>query len=483
MPPVGKRHRRILVWMRRALRVEDNTPLWQALQDAEEVIPLLILRDSAEYRSDAPRRRFLRGAIADLDRRLRDRGTQLHILVGRPEDQIPAAAAAYGADAVYAARVYDAPALEREARLEQDLQRLGVAWMTVKDRVLREGTEILNAGGAPYKVFTPYKKVWLAAGDDVPRVLPALQRISPVPLAEGSIPLSSMPGFGDVAPGGGESDALDRLRVFTRSGIGQYKARRDLPGVDGTSRLSPHLSIGTISPRKVYWAARRAGERLEPAGRLQPVEKAGISTYIGELIWREFYYQILSNFPFVQHGSFKEDMRKIRWRKSESRFARWAAGMTGYPIVDAAMRQLNSEGWMHNRARMIVASFLTKDLHQNWQEGERYFFGRLIDADFASNNGGWQWSAGTGTDASPWFRIFNPVNQGKKFDPEGAYVRRYVPELSAVPVAWIHEPWKMSRQDQDAFGCRIGRDYPVPVVDHSEQRIKTMELYKTSRTQ
>jgi deoxyribodipyrimidine photo-lyase len=477
MPSVGKTHRRILVWMRRAIRVEDNTPLWQALQDAEEVIPLLVLRDSAAYRTDTPRRRFLRGAIAGLDRRLRDRGTQLHVRVGRPEDQIPAAAAAYGADAVYAARVYDAPALEREARLARDLQRLGVAFVMVKDRVLREGKEIQNAAGSPYKVFTPYKKIWLAAGDDVPRVLPALQNIRQVPLAEGSIPLSSMPGFGDVAPGGGESDALDRLRVFTRSGIRRYNALRDLPGVDGTSRLSAHLSVGTISPRKVYWAARRAGEQSEPGG------KAGIDTFVGELIWREFYYQILSNFPFVQRESFKLDMRTIRWRKSESMFTRWASGMTGYPIVDAAMRQLNSEGWMHNRARMIVASFLTKDLHLHWQEGERYFFGRLIDADVASNNGGWQWTAGTGTDASPWFRIFNPVSQGKKFDPEGVYVRRYVPELASVPAALIHEPWHMSRQDQEACKCRIGRDYPAPMVDHGEQRLLTMELYKTSLTQ
>jgi len=469
--------------MRRALRVDDNTPLWQALQDAEEVIPLLVLRDSADYRMDTPRRRFLRRAIADLDRRLRDRGTQLHIRVGRPEDRIPASAAAYGADAVYAARVYDAPALERDVRLVHGLERLGVTLMTVKDRVLREGTEILNTGGSPYKVFTPYKRVWLAAGDDVPRVLPMPRKIGPVPLAKGSIPLSAMPGFGDVAPGGGESAALDRLQMFMRSGIHHYEDRRDLPGVDGTSLLSPHLSVGTISPRTVYWAARKAGERLESDGRLQSAEKAGISTYVSELIWREFYYQILSNFPFVQHGSFKEDMRKIRWRKSESRFARWASGMTGYPIVDAAMRQLNSEGWMHNRARMIVASFLTKDLHLSWQEGERYFFERLIDADVASNNGGWQWSAGTGTDASPWFRIFNPVSQGKKFDPEGAYVRRYVPELSSVPAAWIHEPWHMSRQDQEACGCRIGRDYPALMVDHGEQRLLTMELYKTSRTQ
>jgi deoxyribodipyrimidine photo-lyase len=482
MPPAGKKHRRIVVWMRRALRVDDNTPLWQALQDAEEVIPLLVLRDSAEYRTDTPRRRFLCVAIADLDRRLRDRGTQLHIRVGRPEDQIPAAAAAYGADAVYAARVYDAPALQREAILAKGLQGLGVTLMMLKDRVLREGTEILNASGSPYKVFTPYKKVWLAAGDDVPRVLPAPERISPVPLAKGSISLSSMPGFRGVGEGGGESAALDRLRVFTRSGIGQYKALRDLPGMDGTSRLSAHLSVGTISPRTVYWAARKAGEQLQPAGRFQPVEKAGISTYISELIWREFYYQILMNFPFVQHGSFKEDMRNIRWRKNESRLDRWTSGLTGYPIVDAAMRQLNSEGWMHNRSRMIVASFLTKDLHVNWQEGERYFFDRLIDADFASNNGGWQWSAGTGTDASPWFRIFNPVSQGKKFDPEGVYIRRYVPELSSVPVALIHEPWKMSRQDQEAWGCRIGRDYPARMVDHSEQRIRTIALYKSSRT-
>jgi len=476
MPPAEKKYRRIVVWMRRALRVDDNTPLWQALQDAEEVIPLLVLRDSTAYRADTPRRRFLRGAITDLDHRLRECGTQLHIRIGVPEEQIPKAARAYRADAVYAARVYDTPALQRETILAHGLEPLGVTLMTFKDRVLHEGTEILNAAGTPYRVFTPYKRVWLAAGEDVPRVLPAPKRMMAVPLADGSIALSSMPGFGGLAGGGGESAAADRLRVFTRSGMHQYNVRRDLPGVDGTSRLSPHLSVGTISPRKVYWAARSAAERSEPAA------KAGIDTYVSELIWREFYYQILSNFPFVLRESFKEELRTVRWRKNESRFARWTSGTTGYPIVDAAMRQLNSEGWMHNRTRMIVASFLTKDLHLNWQEGERYFFDRLVDADVAANNGGWQWTAGTGTDASPWFRIFNPVNQGKKFDPEGVYVRRYVPELSSVPIALIHEPWKMSRQDQEACGCRIGREYPAPVVDHGEQRIHTMELYKSSRT-
>ena len=206
--------------------------------------------------------------------------------------------------------------------------------------------------------------------------------------------------------------------------------------------------------------------------------RKGFDTFINELVWREFYYQILTHFPHVMTAPFRPEFAGIPWSTDEKSFQRWMDGTTGYPIVDAAMRQLRDEGWMHNRARMIVASFLTKDLHINWQWGERYFFSVLTDADHASNNGGWQWTAGTGTDASPWFRIFNPVLQGKKFDPAGAYVRRYVPELARFPEAAVHDPWNANRQEQEAAGCVIGRDYPSPMVDHAEARVRTMAIYR-----
>jgi deoxyribodipyrimidine photo-lyase len=226
-----------------------------------------------------------------------------------------------------------------------------------------------------------------------------------------------------------------------------------------------------MSIRNVYWTAR---ERGLAAGRH---EREQIEVFISELIWREFYYQILANFPFVVDRAYREEFRDVAWSTNENHFRRWREGTTGYPIVDAAMRQLAAEGWMHNRTRMITASFLTKDLHLSWQWGEQFFAGLLMDADLASNNGGWQWTAGTGTDASPWFRIFNPVVQSRKFDPDGIYIRRYVPELHRVPPAALHEPWTMSRPQQEAAGCIVGRDYPEPVVDHQRERQVTLALY------
>jgi len=240
--------------------------------------------------------------------------------------------------------------------------------------------------------------------------------------------------------------------------------------------LSPHIANGSLSIRTVYWAVREAMPGADRRGR----EAAEVFT--SELIWREFYYSILAHFPHVTAGPFREEFADVRWARSESRLRAWKEGLTGYPIVDAAMRQLNREGWMHNRARMIVASFLTKDLHINWQQGERYFQETLADADIASNNGGWQWSAGTGTDASPWFRIFNPVLQGEKFDPDGAYVRHYVGELAHVPARAVHKPWILSPEEQASCGCVLGTHYPRPIVDHAEARVVTMHLYGKAGT-
>jgi deoxyribodipyrimidine photo-lyase len=269
--------------------------------------------------------------------------------------------------------------------------------------------------------------------------------------------------------------ARERLRHFLKDGLRRYRERRDYPGLDGTSRLSPFLAAGALSIRSVFHAVREA--QKEESGEARTT----IETFLSELIWREFYYQVLLHFPHVVRESFREEFNDIPWSVNRRHFAAWCNGQTGYPIVDAAMHQLQQEGWMHNRARMIVASFLTKDLHLNWQWGEKYFFDALVDADIASNNGGWQWTAGTGTDASPWFRIFNPVLQGEKFDPEGTYVRRYIPELLNVPAGVIHRPWVLSRADQLAIGCVLGKNYPLPLVRHEEQRKAALTFYRRSR--
>jgi len=473
----GRRYRRIIVWMRRGARVRDNAPLWHAGQDGDEVIPALCLRKDRRFADNTPRRRFLRSAFTDLDARLRGLGSALYVLRGAPDDALPAAAAQVNADAVYAVAVYDPEAREKDRRLSDRLAAEGCDFVTFKDAVIFESQELLTSTGSPYRVFTPYKRAWLEKMNDAAPPLPDLRTIHSPPMAAPFTSLHAIAGFDGSEKGGGESGARRRLRMFMRRGIAGYKNRRDLPGVDGTSRLSAELANGTISIRTVLHASREAFKGSDRSSH------EGMEAFISELIWREFYYQILFHFPFVVRRAFKNELAGIRWSESRKRFAAWCEGRTGYPMVDAAMRQLKTEGWMHNRARMIVASFLTKDLHINWQWGERYFLERLVDADIASNNGGWQWTAGTGTDASPYFRILNPVLQGEKYDPRGDYVRRYLPEIRHVPVAAIHAPWMMTLPEQKAAGCVLGKDYPAPMVDHREERVTAMKLFKRREMQ
>lgn len=465
---------RVIVWFRRALRTDDNPALWHAMHDAASVVPLLCLSEDPSYRQTTPRRGFIRDAITGLDASLRNAGTHLHCRMGSPDTELPAAAQAYGAEAVYAVDLHDPASRERDARIERGLRSVGVPFVRFPDRVLRGATDVMTGSGTPFRVYTPYKNAWMTGADDVAPAVHAPRHIAPVPPAPGTTDLHALgwPGTGGAV----KSEGATRLRSFIATGAAHYDARRDLPGVDGTSRLSPYLAVGAVSIRRVFHAAREA-RAAAPAAR-----RTGFATFINELVWREFYYQILVHFPHVMHAPFRPEFAGIPWSTDEKSFQRWKDGTTGYPIVDAAMRQLRAEGWMHNRARMIVASFLTKDLHINWQWGEKYFFGALTDADHASNNGGWQWTAGTGTDASPWFRIFNPLLQGKKFDPAGAYVRRYVPELARLPDAVIHDPWTANRQEQEAAGCVIGRGYPAPMVDHAETRARTMAIYRVSGT-
>lgn len=468
-----KKHKRVIVWMRRALRVQDNTPLSAAIQDAVDVIPVFCLGDERRYQEPTIRRQFLRALVRGCDENLRKVGSRLLIRSGPPEEQIPAAVRACGADAVYAVRVYDTPALKRDAKIGAALRNAGVEFVTFKDSVLFEGSEILSRTGSPYKVYTPYKNAWLSRLPDVPPVLPRIRTLRAPAAIPGELSLDRFAGFENVKEGFGETHALINLRAFVNRKIQSYGQRRDFPAEEGTSRLSPFLANGAISIRTVFHAA------LQSRAAEAPTVRQNIDVFLNELIWREFYYQILHHFPAVLQGAFRSELNDVAWRDDRVKFEAWCNGQTGYPVVDAGMRQLNQEGWMHNRARMIVASFLTKDLHISWQWGEKYFFDRLTDADLASNNGGWQWTAGTGTDASPWFRIFNPVLQGEKFDPEGAFVLRYLPELAGVPKRWIHKPW-MLQQSGKMKKAVSGPSYPGPIVDHAEARSTTLELYRSA---
>ncbi len=305
--------------------------------------------------------------------------------------------------------------------------------------------------------------------------IPAPERFLPPPLVHPGMPDWPRLPAESIFPAG-EAEAQRRLSVFADFAIHRYAEDRNRMDLEGTSALSPYLRFGMVSARQAAWAALQARERSRDAA-----ERLGAETWLNELIWREFYTAILHYFPFVRRTAFRPELRSISWHNDPAGFSAWTEGRTGYPVVDAAMRQLNAIGWMHNRARMIAASFLTKDLLIDWRQGERYFMQNLIDGDPASNNGGWQWTAGTGTDASPFFRIFNPILQGKKFDPQGLYVQRWVPELAGVPAEFIQTPWEMPIDLQRKVGCMIGEDYPAPIVDHAFARQRALAVYPQGR--
>lgn len=461
--------KRILCWFRRDLRLDDNTALLAAYAAAEEVVPVFIFDDAILSRPDtgAVRVAFLLESLRNLDENLRARGSRLLLRRGRPEHVLAQLVTETAASAVYFNRDVEPFALVRDARVRAHLEgRCAVEGFD--DGGLTAPEAVRTKAGTPYTVFTPYKQAVLAQAVPRPRPAPAALR------TPADVPGDPWPSLTDLGfttsvslPPGGETPAQARLHDFIQNGLARYATERDVLSAEGTSRLSPYLRFGCLSPRRAYWAAREAVPEGSP----------GVESWIAELIWRDFYRQILFHFPHVESGAFRRAYDDLAWENNASWFDLWCQGKTGFPIVDAAMRQLLTTGWMHNRARMIVASFLTKDLLIDWRWGERHFMKHLVDGDLAANNGGWQWAASTGTDAQPYFRIFNPTAQGKKFDPTGSYVRRYVPELRAVPDRWIHEPAQMPVEVQRAFRCVIGVDYPAPLVDHGRQRVKALTMF------
>jgi deoxyribodipyrimidine photo-lyase len=460
-------------WIRRDLRLNDNQALDAALKAANFIIPIFVLDPKLIKSAWVGEKRlaFLYSGLRALDKDLRARGASLLIRHGDPEVVLAQLVHETGAERVFAEADVSPFANTRDQRVAQSVPLTLTPGLTA---YLPES--LLKSDGNPYTIFTPFCKTWLSHPDlENPTIAP--HHISmPVGVQGEDIP--DQPRLPDTIPFvAGEGEGLRRLDIFTEgllAPVYDYASNRDRMDLEGTSGLSPYLRFGMVSARQAIMAARDAetGLPINGSGR-------GASIWLTELIWREFYLYILKLFPSVRFHSFRSALRQIAWRNDREEFAAWSEGCTGYPIVDAAMRQLNQTGWMHNRARMIVASFLTKDLLVDWRWGERYFMQHLIDGDVASNNGGWQWTAGTGTDAAPYFRVFNPVLQGKKFDPMGIYIRRNVPELVYVPNEFIHEPWKMPDSIQKQTACLIGNKYPAPMVDHRLARERALFAYKT----
>ena len=468
---------RAIWWIRRDLRLTDNQALHAALDQADEVLPVFVLDETllASPYVGEKRTAFLWDGLRALDAALRERGSSLIVRQGDPVAELARLIHAHDVTAVCAERDITPYARRRDARAARELGQVRLEFTA--GLTIRPLDAVRKDDGDPYTVYTPYSKRWKSHPPlSRAQILPAPKHIN-TPADVTGVAIPDAPALPASVPfPAGEDEAKARLRHFVDGDdapIFGYANGRDRPDVDATARLSPYLRFGMISPRLAALGAYTARDRAPSKDAAK-----GAQTWLDELIWREFYQVILAEFPHVRGGAFRPEYDAIAWHNDPDDFAAWCEGRTGYPFVDAAMRQLNATGWMHNRARMVVASFLVKDLLIDWRWGERYFMQQLVDGDPAANNGGWQWTAGTGTDAAPYFRIFNPVTQGEKFDPEGAFVRRWVPELAHVPTKAIHTPWTLARSDQIRAGCRIGEDYPAPVVDHKWARERTLDAYK-----
>jgi deoxyribodipyrimidine photo-lyase len=458
-----------IVWFTRDLRVRDHPALCAALERADQVVTVFVLDDRLLHgrHASGPRSQFMLESLADLDGSLRERGGALVVRRGPPERELASLAAETGAREIHFSADVSPFARARGERVRAALDGVrlhahpGVA-------AVDDLGAVRTRAGAPYTVFSPFQRAW----EREPRREP-LTAPDALPPAPGALTGEGIPALGalgleqEVAepPPGGEREARGRLERFLADGLTAYAGARDLPASGGSSRLSPYLHFGCLSAREVE-------------SRLPPGE--GAAAFRRQLCWRDFHHHVLLHFPGNARAEHQERYRgRLRWNPPGAAFDAWRDGCTGYPLVDAGMRQLRREGWMHNRARLVAGSFLTKDLGIDWRHGERHFMRLLVDGDEANNNGNWQWIASVGTDPQPAFRrIYNPARQMETHDPHAEYVRRYVPELARVPDEYVREPWTMPEEVQRQAGCVIGRDYPAPIVDHAAARREALERYR-----
>ncbi|WP_454752359.1 cryptochrome/photolyase family protein [Cupriavidus necator] len=486
---IGQHFERGLVWFRRDLRTADHAALHYALRhcarvwcvfvfDRDILDPLLARGLQADRRVG-----FIRQSLLELADTLTAAGGGLVVLHDRAEDAIPALARELDVQAVFANHDYEPAANARDEAVRRALAAQARVFFSFKDQVVFERDEVLTGQGKPFSVFTPYKNAWLRTVQPFDlRPYPSdpyLRALAPLPQAHRKpVPTLEQLGFREsnlteIAMPTGASGALALFEEFSNR-IGDYGRRRDYPALRGPSYLSVHLRFGTISIRTL---ARTAHEAVLRGG----ADSVGAAVWLSELIWRDFYFMILHHHPRVADGAaFHPAYDTIRWQDGETGeryFRAWCGAATGYPLVDAAMLQIRQSGYMHNRLRMVTASFLVKDLGVDWRRGEQYFADQLNDFDFAANNGGWQWAASTGCDAQPWFRIFNPVTQSEKFDPQGRFIRKYLPQLAALPDKYLHAPWTAPEDVLAAAGVRLGDNYPRPLVQHDVARIQTLARY------
>lgn len=469
----------VICWIRRDIRLQDHHALHQAIKSGHPVQLVFIFDENIlahlrrEKEENVDRRlTFIISALEDLQQSIAKVGSSLEILYGDPVVEIPHYAKKIGAGAIYCGEDYEPYARERDHEVSSKLKQLEIEFHQYKDHVIMGPKEVLKDDDSIYKVFTSYKRKWLevflSQGQTLPDFncnLSALiqRRAEKFDVLE----IHDILGFKlvDTPFKGSRKEAINRLTYFEENILNNYQETRDFPGIDGTSMISCYIRHGLISIRELFrLVATKKGE--------------GEKCWMSELIWREFYQMLLANKPDLKDHAFKREYDKIKWHGERALFEKWVAGQTGFPIVDAAMRCLAQTGLMPNRLRMVTASFLCKTLLVNWRWGEEHFAKLLFDFDLAANNGGWQWCASCGVDAQPYFRIFNPYNQSEKFDPEGEFIKRWCPELAFISGKAIHDPSNLTPLEQEMAGCRIGVEYPAPIVDYKAKRDEAMSMYK-----
>ena len=435
---------RSIFWFRRDLRLADNPALLAALDEADEVVPLFIMDDEVSQRAGEHRRAYLAASLKALNESL---GGALHVISGGAVEVLQSMKKKYKVDSIHS----EFPFAPYGNNLDEKLKEAGIALTQVGSGYAVAPGRVRKDDGTPYKVYTPFYRAWLAHGWRAPVAAPKNPTWVLPSKSDQKIPNWQIPKGVDFQAAG-ESAALARFKNFMKKASNDYGDARNIPGIEGTSRMSPHLRWGEIHPRTMLAALG---------------SNKGHEVYRKEIAWREFYADVLFHNPHTWRDYYDVKFKKMKYDKPGKKFEAWCEGQTGYPFVDAAMRQLVKEGWMHNRTRMVVASFLVKDLHIEWQYGANFFMKYLIDNDVASNSHGWQWTAGCGTDASPYYRVFNPIEQGRRFDPDGVYIKRYIPELAHLSGEDIHEPWTVLDG--------LSKGYPEPIVDHAKERLESLE--------